>query len=165
MSKNPVRQALLITSGFFLVSVGSSAAYEVEALNALRLIEACESFSNSNNQDNDDLDREAVICRSYLQGFFAATDEVVAIENIPSALTVRVLKTRGVRIPEDLKKTYNAEYCISESETLRGIAHKISTIDRTSAQDKTAQTLLRQFLAEHYNCATVKQSSEQSPNN
>lgn len=165
MSRNPVRQALLITSGFFLVSAGSSIAYEVEALNALHFIEACESLSNSSNQKSDDLDREAVICRSYLQGYFAATDEVVAIENIPSALTIRVLKTRGVRVPEDLKKTYNAEYCISESETLRDIAHKISLIDRTSAQDKTAQTLLRQFLAEHYNCATVIQSSKQSPDN
>lgn len=163
MPKSPVRQSRLIAAGFFLIVAGSSVAYEVEPLNAVHLIAACESYSNS-KLENVDSDPEAVMCRSYLQGYFAATDEVVVIERIPSALTIRAMKTRGARITDDQKKAWKAAYCISEAETLKDIARKISAVEKTSAQEKTAQVLLRDMLAEHYACATLKQNSDQELN-
>lgn len=164
MSKHLVRQGLRILTSVFLITAimvaGSALAYEVEPLEATRLIAACDAFANS-SPDQSDLNSEALMCRSYLQGFFAATDEVVTTERIPSALTIRVLRTRGARVPEDQKKTFNASYCISETEILRDIARKISMVDKVSASNKTAQNLLRESLAEHYDCAKLKQSPDQ----
>lgn len=143
----------------FGTSVQTAIAKEVEPLDARLLITACKDYSTTTGSEEPGANVQATIhgtmCRSYLQGYFAATDDIVAIERIPSPLTIRAMKNRGARISED-QKVWKASYCMSEIETLKDIAGKIANVDSASANEKTAQVFLREFLSEHYSCENLQ---------
>ena len=128
----------------------NAVAFEPEPLLASELGRACEHYIRTDALSKPD--ELSAVCKSFLQGFFAATDDVITTENIPSDLIVRMMKTRGARLSEQQQKTFKAEFCISETVTLKNIAEQLVKFNREKTGIDFAAELLRDMLAEHYPC-------------
>ena len=143
-----------ITLTFLFGSISlNAAAVELAPLTADELIYACKTISDGELEANENKG-DSGLCRGYILGYFAATPKVVVQENMPSDLTLRAMKTRGVRLSEEQNNMLVAPYCISKDEMLMSVVNKVVNVDASIAEGRNADDILEHVLFEHYLCAS-----------
>lgn len=131
--------------------VGISFATEDE-LPAVDYIEACKAYRQETEKSRDKKSVNGAICRAYLQGFLAGTNQVVKEENLPSEFMQRALRTKAHGGRERVEALTDGPYCLPEGETLDSIIEKLAETNDSFSEESSADRVIRQVLESHYLC-------------
>jgi len=147
---------VVCTAAFLLAVVPCALAAGADAIKANTFVNACQYFKRENGTASDDQKTESDLhknlCLAYLQGYFAASNDIIAEESLPSSFTLRALRTRGHRLSEYQQKLLNSRYCISEQESLQDFAEKVAVLDAEFDDDAPANEAVEMVLEQYYVC-------------
>lgn len=145
----------LIAVPGFVFALGIDAVKANEFISACRISDQAttEAKTEAKGDENEtDGEPKVNLCFSYLQGYFAGTNEIVTTEDLPSDFTLRVLRTRGQRLNDAQQKLLDSRYCISEKESLKDFAAKVALLDTNFSQDSVASEAVKLVLEQHFIC-------------
>lgn len=112
----------------------------VEQLTGRQFMEACAAYQNYGKVAGES------VCRSYLQGYLSASDDVIPAEELPSPFMQRVLRTR-------VSGTTQSAFCLPEGVRLDDIIGKVLLLESAEvADDSSAGQLIERVLETHYRC-------------
>lgn len=99
-------------------------------------------------------DREGeLLCRSYLQGYLAGSDQVIAREELPSPFMQRVLRTKAAGRSERIDVITGSRYCLSGERPIEDLIGKIVKLDESFLrQARTAKGAVEETLERYYRC-------------
>ncbi len=126
-----------------------------EQLKAVDFVAACKAYrarNTASEETADDKNINGAICRAYLQGFLAGTNQVVNEEDLPSPFMQRALRTKAHGGRERVEALTVGPYCLPAGESLDSIIEKLADDENAYGDNSGADYAIRQVLRRHYRC-------------
>ncbi|WP_091384684.1 Rap1a/Tai family immunity protein [Microbulbifer marinus] len=141
-----------ISIGAPLALIFSQSLAALEPMTATALVSACKSYQS------DSQSAATSSCRAFIQGYLSASNEIVAVADLPSEFVARAIRTRASRLSDAAEQRLNSRYCLPEGETLEQLIAKVAAEDKQFAPDAEAAVVMRRVFDAHYLCDAVIQS-------
>lgn len=133
---------LAVVAGLLSVPVSA-----IEQLEAVTFLESCKQYQEQTKEH-----ARGVICKAYLQGYFAGRYDIVVKEDLPSPFVQRAMRTRAPRGTPGVAALKGPRYCLSRAITFEELAMQVIGLDQTFAKDVGAEQVIEAVLERHYPC-------------
>ncbi|MCW8125955.1 Rap1a/Tai family immunity protein [Microbulbifer halophilus] len=140
---------LLIRAGAPLALAFSQPLAALESMSAAELVSACKAHLE------DRQSAAASGCRAFIQGYLAASPEIVAVEDRPSGFVARAMRTRGSRFSDAAEQRLNSRFCLPEGESLEQLVARVAAQTDGFEADAGASAVMRRVFEKHYLCDAV----------
>ncbi|WP_323844182.1 hypothetical protein [Microbulbifer magnicolonia] len=146
------RTRIGIGIGAPLALIFSQSLAAMEPMSAAGLVSACKAYQMAGEAT------AAASCRAFIQGYLAASNDIVAAEDRPSGFVARALRTRASRLSDAAEQRLDSRYCLPEGETVDRLIARVAAEEQRFAPDTAADIVMRRVFERHYLCDAAVQS-------